>query len=643
MAAAAVLMVGGVCFGAGFYKNAPRSLAPAKVIHREPDLPAITVSGTADNISKADETSRFPDSSRPDSSSQDSSEKGSSLSESLSRAESRTPAASDGSRAENMQTSAETFYTASESSHADNSTLSDESRPAPTAVQAVPDAGTPAKTAPSGKEADREYFTTSINDGETVSESVYFFTIEHLVKELKVVRCDVELNGSVLTGYAGKCRLKDGANSIRVSCIYKDSDNRVYRAFRDYTVNLVSPDSAIYTDLTDCDVFDSTFSFTAECEDSLSVWLNGKPVDGDGRYTVTLSEGENMIRLSSGRRELNFSVTYIPLRELDIITDLTDCTVYGSELVFTAQAVGSSPKLTVQLNGKTLRGDGGIYTAKLNDGANSIRLLARDGGKQAEKTFAVTCLPKAEEGRSPYIADMNLTDNMTVKGSSYSLSIRAADYEGGRIYADGIEVSCGGASAERKWEDSQSTGYLLKLRAGENSVYIRITDSIGRTSEFYFSINCEAAGIGEEVGRISIKAQADVVGLGVLCEDDSFPVLEGETGFDTVVRFLESSGYEVSSRGSDSSKYLDRIYKEGRFAGGSLTDEALAYLERAGINVSNNGTADSLGEFDYTAGSGWLYSRGGRKPSYAMSAAVFADGEEIELRFSLDFGNDVGG
>ena len=107
------------------------------------------------------------------------------------------------------------------------------------------------------------------------------------------------------------------------------------------------------------------------------------------------------------------------------------------------------------------------------------------------------------------------------------------------------------------------------------------------------------------------------------------------------MRFLHDNGFEVSSRGSENSRYLDRIYKEGRFAGGALSEEALAYTEKAGISINGGKDDDSLGEFDYTAGSGWLYSRGGRKPSYAMSAAVFADGEDIELSFSLDFGNDV--
>jgi hypothetical protein len=38
-----------------------------------------------------------------------------------------------------------------------------------------------------------------------------------------------------------------------------------------------------------------------------------------------------------------------------------------------------------------------------------------------------------------------------------------------------------------------------------------------------------------------------------------------------------------------------------------------------------------------------MYSRNGKKPAYAMTSAVFADGERIELVFSLDMGNDLGG
>lgn len=629
LAAAAVLTAGGVWFGVHFYNSAPRTLTPAQVVRRDPELPEVTAeavtAGTQDTISEKDSSSESSQAESSHHEEETSSTDESSQTESL-------PA--DSSQAD------ESLPPPQDEVRLTDSTADDAAQPA--AVQAMPDAAAPTQTVGSGAEADKEYFTTSIEDGGTVSDSTYFFTITQQT-ELELIRCDVELNGSVLTGYAGKCRLKEGSNTIRVSCTYKDGDGRIMRAFRDYTVTLKSPDSAIYTDLTDRDVFSPELTFTAESESGISVWLNGQPVSGSGSFTVTLNEGENMIRLSSGRQTMDFSVTYIPLSKLDIITDLDDCTVYTSELTFTAQAAGgSAPKLTVQVNGTTVKGEENRYTAALYEGANTVRLLARDGTDRCEKYFTVTCLPELDETALPYLTDVSLTDNMTVKGSSYSLSFKAFDCDGNRLYSDSMEVACGGAAAERRWEDASSTGYLLKLHQGENSVYIKLTDSIGRQSEFFYNINCESAEEGEEVGRISIKAQADVLGLGVLCENDSYPILEGETGFDTVVRFLEENGFEVSSRGSDSSRYLARIFMPGRFAGGALTDDALAYLENAGISVNNSGDPDSLGEFDYTPASGWLYCRGGKKPSYAMSAAVFSDGEDIELRFSLDFGNDVG-
>ena len=633
IAAAAVMMIGGAWFGVGFYRNAPREPAKAEIVHREPKLPEISASGSK----KTAEDSR-EDSSREDS-----------------RPESRTESSRTESNAESSaapkekqvltqtESGADTvIYTErtevpqerDESSRSDSEkTVTDEK---------LPDAGTPAKTVSDGKEADREYFTTSIKDGETVSESTYFFTITHLIDDLEAVRSDVELNGALLTGYAGKCRLTEGENSIRVSCTYKDDGGRIYRAFRDYTVYLESREAPILTDLKDCTVFDPVYSFSAECENGLEVTLNGQRISGDGRYTVTLNEGENIIRLISGRQGLDFSVMYVPLQGVEIFTDLDDRTVHSEKMTFTAQAAGGkSPKLTVQLNGKTLRGNDGSYTALLKEGTNTIRLLATDSTEKTEKTFTVIFLPDEEEDRLPHIEEINLTDNMTVKGSSYSLTLRAGDCEGRRIYSDGIEVACGGTAAGFRWEDAYSAGYLLTLHPGENSVFIRLTDSIGRRSEFLYRINCEAAETGEEVGRIAISVRADVLGLGALCEDSSFPVLEGETGFDTMARFLEENGFEVSARGGDSSRYLARITKQGAFAQAALTESALEYLSKAGLSVNSTSDPDSLGEFDYTPGAGWLYSRNGKKPSYAMSATVFSDGEDIQLIFSLDFGNDT--
>lgn len=616
VAAAAVLTAGGAWFSAGFYRSAPREINSAEIVHRKPALPDITAEGGGQT-----EKASSGNDSREENSSPENSLPTTAVGEDSSHEKASYPSPGESSPAEETETQQQPV-----------------SRSEPVITQSPPSADAPALTIGDGSKTDREYFTTSIKNGERVGDSLYFFTVTHLIDSLELLRCDVQVNGKAQEGFAGRCRLTEGANTIRVSCSYRDKENKIYRAFRDYTVYLESERAAINTDLTDRVVYQPRLSFTAECEDGLEVRLNGGAVAGGGSYTVTLAEGENLITLTSGKQELVFTVTYIPLRELDIITDLADCTVYGEELVFTAQAVGgSSPTLTVQVNGKAVHGKEGVYTVPLTEGQNSIRLLAKDGADRAEKLFTVTALPEYDEKKLPRLESISLTDNMTVRGGSYMLSLKAEDCDGVRIYSDNIEVFCGGEQLQRRWEDASGTGYMLELRSGENSVYIRLTDDTGRQSEFFYRINCEGAAVGEEIGRVDISVRADLLGLGVLCEEDSFPLLEGETGFDTIERFLREKGFEVTG----SSGYLERISMPNRFAAAAPTEEELAYLENAGIRVNNSGDPHSLGEFDYTTSSGWIFFVGGEKVSYGISSAVFAEGERIELRFSLDLGNDV--
>lgn len=625
-AAALMLTAGAVCFAAGFYRNAPREDNPIGIEHREAMLPEISPDGlSADNSTpeQKDTSSRKDESSSP---------------ESTPDTDNSRPAYDDNSGSADADNSAVVIYSQNDSQE----TSDDDSYPQTVIVQAPDDVTTPAKTTPDGREADREYFTTSISDGETVTDSTYFFTVTHLIETLENVGCDVEVNGSLMTGFAGRVHLREGANTIRVSCTYMDAENKVYRAFRDYTVYLSSPAAEIVTDLFDREVYDPEFTFTAYCEEGLEVRLNGRLITGEDSFTVILSEGENMIKLSSGKTTMDFSVTYIPVRTLAIITDLSSCTVYTDSITFSAKAVGgNSPKLSVLVNGKSIRGSE-TFTAPLKEGDNTIRLLAKYGNEQTEQTFKVTSLHNIDESKLPYFESINLDDGIPVKGSTYTLTLKAADCEGNRLYSDNIEVVCG-STVPCKWQDASCTGYILKLRGGENTVTIKLRDSTGRQSEFCYKINCETAEVGEEVGRIQISVNADLVGLGTLCESDSFPVLEGETGFDTMVRFLEENGYEVTYRGSANSRYLARISMAGRFAGAELTDKARAYLAGAGVTPNDSRDDDSLGEFDYTAGSGWMYSRNGKKPAYAMTSAVFADGERVALVFSLDLGNDMSG
>lgn len=83
---------------------------------------------------------------------------------------------------------------------------------------------------------------------------------------------------------------------------------------------------------------------------------------------------------------------------------------------------------------------------------------------------------------------------------------------------------------------------------------------------------------------------------------------------------------------------IDRIF-------GAESDMAILWrcIYRNGIPLSEAGTG--VGEFDYTMGSGWMYSLGGETfyPGASMSDYHLKDGDVLTLRYTLCYGWDVGG
>lgn len=502
------------------------------------------------------------------------------------------------------------------------------------------------KPAPDGSKTDKEYFTTTIKNGETVKDEVYFFEVTHLDSSLKLRSCEVSVNGGEAVLFSGRCTLIPGKNTIRITCTYTDQKNTVVRAFKDYTVELKNEKPVIDTDLNNSTVHDSSFTFTATGKQGsrsipVDIDINGVLLGCDGKVTVTLSEGENVITLTCGGTQRIFTVNYEPLPDPDILTDLTDMSVYGKEFSFTASCIGDdTAKLTVQLNGRTVRSDNGKYTCTLDFGTNNIRLLMR-GRTDIEKNFTITCIPEYNEAELPVLTKMNVTDGMEVTGNALSVRLTAQDYLGNRIYSGKLVFTVNGNTLNRAWEDGTETGYEVTLSSGENTIAVSLTDNDGRQREYRYTVHSNEADTNTETGHISITVNADLVGQGTICSDGNFPVYSGETGFDTVQRFLNDNGYTVYFRGSDNSRYLCGIGMGGRFASASPTDTARAYLEEKGITYTEDHNADILGEFDFTAGSGWIYKRNGKIPGYALTSTVLGDGESIELFFSLDYGNDI--
>lgn len=496
---------------------------------------------------------------------------------------------------------------------------------------------------PDGSTSEELLFTSSIVNGETVSSPLYSFTVTHLKKELTLRALNVTLNGSDIPQFSGSLTLSHGANRIRISCTYADKNGEIKRAYKDYTVYYENSGKVlITTDLVPGTVTSSYIRFSASAKRGdedipVSVYLNGEELPGSGDYSACLPEGESLVRITAGGEERVIPLTYVP-QTLRIETDLYDMTVYGQDFTFTARAAGpDDARLTVSVNGITLRGDGS-YSCTLGYGTNTVRLTAKSGSERIEESYTVTCLPEYSEEELPTLTSVNVWDGMELRGSALTLTLTAQDMYGSRLTVGSIYVALNGREVSRAWEDSIDTGYKLTLAGGENELYIRLTDREGRVREYSYRITSLTAERGQEVGRIAISAGAYTVGGGTLCESGSFPIYEGETGFDVMVRFLQENGYSV---GSDGGSYISSVAKEGQFSDLAPTEEELAYLAGRGITLNGSSSPDSLGEHDFTAGSGWIFRRNGRAPSYSLGQASFNDGESVEFLFSLDYGNDL--
>ena len=135
-----------------------------------------------------------------------------------------------------------------------------------------------------------------------------------------------------------------------------------------------------------------------------------------------------------------------------------------------------------------------------------------------------------------------------------------------------------------------------------------------------------------------------MVGLGTLI--DEYVDLEGST---TIARIVEDrlAAYAYTTihdgSASDGSYFLRHIQKPGILQGWSVSEEERSLLEMEGIYLNEEITnLDSLGEKNFTEGSGWMITLNHYYIGQSMGTWTAGDGDEIHVLYTLDWGKDVG-
>ncbi len=279
-----------------------------------------------------------------------------------------------------------------------------------------------------------------------------------------------------------------------------------------------------------------------------------------------------------------------------------------------------------------------------------------NGGNPAEPDpHAGTDVPgengEEDQSKKPLIIT-NLVDGQIIDGNYLSFYVEAKSYKGYRITYDLFEVYLNGDRFYGGGPNAYHANYTKQfvpgdysppvLNSGQNKIVIKVDDGEGHESRIEYGVTVNGTE-PEYNSAVNIRIEAVNIGLGVIASNSSFPVYQGEKVANVVIRFLEASGIGYSTSGTpDIGFYLKRIYAPGITDGYAIPPNLLAGLTTKGASTMGYET-NSLGEKDFYEFAGWMYSMNGYTPGYGMSGDTVRDGDEIQLWFTLDLGNDEGG
>lgn len=356
-----------------------------------------------------------------------------------------------------------------------------------------------------------------------------------------------------------------------------------------------------------------------------------------------------------------------------IVTDLSNRAVSAGELEndtlpFYAYIQGGGSQLYLRVNlrnantgdnGTYLAGNGRDYTAALALGQNTFSLYIKDGSRTVSMAvFTITYSAElADEdtpavGKHPPTIETNL-DGWTeeITDPNFTLRVTARTGNGDPIYASGVEVWLDGQPV-RNPTGSAILEYALYFptpvdATAEHKVTVRARDGAGNSRLVSYTVTYRFLDEGQSMGTVRVIVDATTLGLGWIGSSPyTVEIYRGDTIASAVVRALEEDFAEVVSQGSTElggDFYLRRLVMGDVAKGAKVPENLWQKVLDDGLNLTGQSDRDSIGEFDYTSGSGWMFSRGGK--AYAttgMSNQAPVNGETIYLRFTLAYGKDIG-
>lgn len=324
-----------------------------------------------------------------------------------------------------------------------------------------------------------------------------------------------------------------------------------------------------------------------------------------------------------------------------------------------------SVRVNVKLKGSHTNGEwltcenGDNYTWQMGLGVtyNITVHLYQKGVYHSSRAFSVTWMARLADEDHPSVGDEppviktnidDYGDEVRDENLPLIVTVYQNDKMGKKLTADKIKVTLNGETVQKHGGDSNPEYdlYFARPNVGDEKEYkIEIQAWCGVNSSYWSkTLTYHATAEGDSVGYATIVLDATTVGCGIL-DCDTYEIVQGETAAATLLRFLDEYGYDSTYDGTAKNAFYLRRIGRGDMCYDAAPDPHLwDMITRDGITLNGDThSRDSLGEFDYTMGSGWMYAVNGSYPGRAMSNYNLKDGDTLYLRFTLAYGKDIGG
>lgn len=314
------------------------------------------------------------------------------------------------------------------------------------------------------------------------------------------------------------------------------------------------------------------------------------------------------------------------------------------------EAAVYAPGAVIKTNGTDIKAEAGSGSVLCGSGKGQITVAEGKTGTTPGTRPGVSSSGKVDESISPNAPkiETNLKDGDTIKSSRFTLVVYATDPAGKKIDASDVTVTLNEEPVKATWDDSNKSSYTLELSDGSNSIVVTAAAD-GETTRKSFSVNHPATADGEKIGQAVFSLELLTLGEGYLIEPQFVDILEGDSAADALDTFLSDNGYTYKNTGSlEKGFYLSAVTGLDSdivpMMPTKIPQVLKSIMDEDDVEINQRSKEDSLGEFDYTYMSGWMYSVNNSFPNVGFSDTYLQDGDVVRVQFTLwGYGADLGG